>query len=256
MQPVVIKVGGSTWGDHDPTLAQAADLWREGISLVILHGGGALISQWSQRLGAQAQFWQGQRITDQDTLEVVVAVLAGLVNKSMVASLQALGAPAIGLSGADGALLRARIRHPRLGLVGEVEEVNGALLASLLGQGLMPVIAPVALEWQDGQPTGRLLNVNADLAAAVVAASLPASVLLLLTDVPGVMVSGRTTPHLSPQEAWALIASGEISGGMVPKVEAALRAAEAGVTVFIVDGRRPGAIVQCLKGEPEGTRIG
>jgi len=255
MDAVVVKLGGSTLGEHDTSLEDVASLWQRGLPLVLVHGGGGLVSDWLRRLGGEARFREGQRVTDARALEVVAAVLAGLVNKSLVASLQARGVPALGLSGADGALLRARIVRPALGLVGEVEEVDASLLHRLWAQGLLPVVAPLALEWEEGRPTGRLLNVNADLAAGAVAAALPARLLILLTDVPGVLAEGRPLPRLSPQEAQALTARGEISGGMVPKVEAALRAAAAGATAVIADGRQAGALLSCLEGKTVGTRI-
>ncbi len=255
MDMVVVKLGGSTLGEHDTSLDDVAFLWQRGVPLVLVHGGGAAVSHWLRRLGGEARFQEGQRVTDAQALEVVAAVLAGLVNKTLVASLQARGVPALGLAGADGALLRARIVRPELGLVGEVMEVDTSLLHRLLAQGLLPVVAPLALEWEEGRPTGRLLNVNADLAAGAVAAALPARLLVLLTDVPGVLAGGQPLTRLSPQEARVLIARGEISGGMVPKVEAALQAAAAGTTAIIADGRQARALLACLEGKTVGTRI-
>jgi acetylglutamate kinase len=255
VETVVIKLGGSTLGEHDTSLDDLATLWRQGTRPVVIHGGGAIISSWLDRLGCPVLFHEGQRVTDPQALEVVAAVLSGLVNKTLVASLQRRDVPALGLSGADGPLLGARIVRPQLGLVGEVTWVNTHLIRLLLKEGFMPVVAPLALEWGDEGPTGRILNVNADLAAGAVAASLAAP-LLLLTDVPGVMAGGKTLPHLTPRRARALIASGQVSGGMVPKVEAALQAAAAGACAIIADGRREGTILQCLQGKTIGTRIG
>lgn len=256
MDVVVVKIGGSTLGDHDTTLDDLASLWRRGLRPVVVHGGGALVSEWLARLGASVRFHRGQRVTDADALQVVTAVLAGLVNKELVASFQARGVPALGLSGADGALLRARVFEPELGLVGEVTEVEAPLLFSLLENGLMPVLASVGLEQEGGLATGRLLNINADLAAGAVAAALPARLLVLLTDVPGVMDgSGQVRQRLTAAEAARLMEGGVISGGMVPKVEACLRARAAGVAAVIADGRQPGALTAAVDGQTIGTVV-
>jgi len=252
---LVVKIGGSTLGEHDTSLDDLAALWRRGLRPVVVHGGGALISSWLTRLGAPVRFHRGQRVTDAETLQVVTAVLAGLVNKELVASLQGRGVPALGLSGADGAVLRARVFEPELGLVGEVTEVDAPFLLSLLEQGRMPVLAPIAIEWGEAA-TGRLLNVNADLAAGAVAAALSARLLVLLTDVAGVMDGdGRVRERLTAVEAARLMDAGVIAGGMVPKVEACLRARAAGVAALIADGRRAGALLAAVDGQTVGTVV-
>ncbi|HXG41117.1 MAG TPA: acetylglutamate kinase [Dehalococcoidia bacterium] len=256
MDTVVVKIGGSTLGEHDTSLDDLAALWRRGLRPTVVHGGGALISQWLTRLGAPVRFHRGQRVTDAEALQVVTAVLAGLVNKELVAALQQRGVPALGLSGADGALLRARVFEPELGLVGEVTDVDVALLRSLLERGLVPVVAPIALEWEGQAASGRLLNVNADLAAGAVAAALGARLLVLLTDVPGVLDGdGRVRQRLTAAEASRLMAQGVIEGGMVPKVEACLRARAAGVAAVIADGRQAGALLAAVDGQTVGTVV-
>jgi acetylglutamate kinase len=256
MDTVVVKIGGSTLGEHDTSLDDLAALWRGGLRPLLVHGGGTLVSSWLSRLGSSVRFHSGQRVTDAEALPVVTAVLAGLVNKELVAALQQRGVPALGLSGADGALLRARVFEPELGLVGEVTEVDVPLLRSLLAQGLLPVLAPIALEWEGGAASGRLLNVNADLAAGAVAAALGARLLVLLTDVPGVLDGhGRLKERLTAAEAARLMEAGVIGGGMLPKVEACLRARAAGVPALIADGRQPGALTAALAGQTVGTLV-
>jgi acetylglutamate kinase len=254
----VVKLGGSTLGQHDTSLDDIVALHKEGRRLVVVHGGGATISQWLDRAGVASKFVRGLRATDAAALEIVVAVLAGLVNKQLVAELQARGADAIGLSGADGALLRARRYDPELGFVGEITEVDAASLSSM-AEHVIVVLAPIALEGGAVHPEpveGQLLNVNADTAAGDVAVALQAERLVFLTDVPGVKdASGAVQAMLGPKAAKDLIDSGAVAGGMAPKVEAGLRAAAAGVETRIVDGREEGALRRVVAGEAVGTRI-
>ena len=220
---LVVKIGGSTLGSHDTTLKDLVALQRRGLRPVVVHGGGALISEWMSRHNVPTRFERGLRVTDRESLEVVVAVLAGLVNKELVASLAALGGNAVGLSGADGGLLRARVRDPALGFVGDIVEVDTGPILRLVDDGVVPVVAPVAAEWEGGQPTGQLLNSNADTAAGALAAALGARWLLFLTDVPGVRADGgQAMARISGDEAVQLIESGVVEGGMIPKVEACL----------------------------------
>ena len=248
---LVIKIGGSTLGAHDTSLDDIAALHKEGREIVVVHGGGATISEWLARHGVPSRFERGLRVTDEATLDVVVAVLAGLVNKRLVAELQARGARATGLSGADRAIIRAHRYDPALGFVGEVVAVDAGVLRKE-AQDAVVVLAPIAIE--DG--AAQLLNVNADTAAGEVAAALSAERLVFLTDVPGVMdASGAVRAQLSADEARGLIADGTVSAGMIPKVESALRAASAGVPATICDGREAGALRSVLAGESLGTRI-
>lgn len=250
----MIKLGGSTLGSHDTSLRDVADARRDGRRIVIVHGGGATISGWLERTGVEAHFVRGLRATDEAALEVVVAVLAGLVNKQLVAELSALGAPAIGLSGADSLILQARRYDPELGLVGMIHRVNPFPIQELLGLGYLPVIAPIAIE-SDGAKA-QLLNTNADTAAGEIAAALHAERLVFLTDVEGVMDAERhVLGHLNAGEASAMIASGVAAGGMIPKLEAAVRAAGAGCATRIVNGRTAGALARVLAGGGGGTTV-
>ena len=262
-QITVVKIGGSTLGQHDTSLDDIAALHAEGRRLVVVHGGGATITEWLERHGVESRFVRGLRATDARALEVVVAVLCGLVNKQLVAELEARGARALGLSGADGAMLRARRYDPELGFVGEIVAVDSAALRAVVesgpSTGRVAVLAPIAVEVEGEALRPQLLNVNADTVAGEVAAALPAQQLVVLTDVPGVMdASGAVRARLSAGEARELLASGAIGGGMIPKVEAALRAAERGVPAAIIDGREEGALRSALVGGAGagGTRIG
>jgi len=253
---LVAKIGGSTLGSRDTTLKDIVELQRRGVRPVVVHGGGALISDWLARHNVPTRFERGLRVTDGEALKVVVAVLAGLVNKELVASLGALGARAIGLSGADGSLLRASLLDPKLGFVGEISGVDGQMLMGLLDQGLVPVIAPIAMEWQGERPTGQLLNTNADSAAGAIARALGARWLVFLTDVPGVRsADGQALARLPAEEARRLMESSVIEGGMIPKVEACLKAAAAGSMSVVVDGRQEGALLSALEGAA-GTVVG
>ncbi len=252
----VVKLGGSTLGAHDTSLHDIAAARREGRRIVVVHGGGAAISAWLARLGIEASFVRGLRVTDAASLDVVVAVLAGLVNKQLVAELGAFGAPAIGLSGADGLVLQARRYDDELGFVGKIHQVNPAPLEELLRLGYLPVIAPIAID-TSGLASSQLLNTNADTAAGEIAAALHAERLVFLTDVDAVLdAEKRPLAHLTPDKATELIASGAAAGGMIPKLEAAVRAAGAGCATRIVNGTAAGALARVLAGDAAGTTVG
>jgi len=254
---LVIKIGGSTLGNHDTTLADMAELHRRGEAIIVVHGGGALISDWLKRLDVPTRFERGLRVTDAASLEVVVAVLAGLVNKQLVASLAALGVNAVGLSGCDGGMLKASVRDTSLGFVGEIVDVDAAPLVRVMMAGGLPVVAPIGIGWGEDGPTGQLLNINADTAAGDLAAALQYSRLVLMTDVPGVMNGAEVLGRLSSGEARGLMASGVIEGGMIPKVEACLRAAEqSGNPGVILDGREEHALLALVDGKRVGTIVG
>jgi acetylglutamate kinase len=255
-QPIVIKIGGSTLGSHDTTLQDVAQLRLRGDSPVVVHGGGALISDWLKQMGIPTRFEGGLRVTDAASMDVVVAVLGGLVNKQLVASLQAGGVRAIGLSGVDGGMLRCRIADPALGFVGEVEQVEAGVVSSIIEGGAVPVIAPIGLLYEGERTTGQLLNVNADTAAGAIAAALGASWLVFMTDVPGVKADGRVLEALRSEESRRLIESGVIEGGMIPKVKACQHAANAGVRCVIIDGHGEHALLSLLDGAAAGTVVG
>ncbi len=254
---LVAKVGGSTLGSHDTTLQDLVELQRRGLWVVAVHGGGALVSDWLSRHNVENRFERGLRVTDSETLKVVVAVLAGLVNKELVASLEALGGTAVGLSGADGGMLQCRLAGGDIGFVGEIVAVDPGPLVRVLLAGALPVIAPVGLLFEDEKPTSQLLNINADTAAGALAEALRARWLVFLTDVDGVRTAeGETLLRLPAEEAEQLVQSGVIEGGMIPKVEACLRAARSGSISVVADGRRQGALLAAVEGQPAGTIVG
>ena len=257
-RPIVIKIGGSTLGSGDTTLADVVAMQRRGLAPVVVHGGGQVISKWMERTGAAPQFVRGMRVTDEAALEIVLAVLTGLVNKQLVASVLALGGRAMGFSGADGGMLKAIALDPELGYVGDITEVDAAPVRELLAMGCVPVIAPVAVGINGtAGATATLYNINGDVAAGELAAALEAEQLIYLTDVDGVMdASRRRIPRLLPEQAQALIESGVAAGGMIPKLEACLKALPKVGGAQILDGREPHALLECLEGRGKGTRVG
>jgi len=254
---IVVKIGGATLGSHDTTIEDIVELQRQGKSLVVVHGGGEVITDWLEERGLATKFVHGERVTDEATLEVVVSVLAGLVNKEIVADINSLGGMAIGISGVDGALIEGRIKDKELGYTGEVVKINPAPLEALLKSGYIPVIAPVSLHASKSAKAPKVLNINADVVAGEIAAAIGAERLIILTDVVGVCdQSGNLLPHLSPGEAEALVASGVASGGMIPKIKACLRALSGTLTTRIIDGRQPHALLNEIGGKGGGTTIG
>jgi acetylglutamate kinase len=246
---IVLKVGGSVAAEIDASVAQVAALHESGRPVIVVHGGGPLIGQWTERAGMTARFVRGLRVTDEPTRDIALAVLAGVANKSFVAALLARGVPAVGISGVDGGMLRAEREDAELGLVGRVTLVDSSLLEDLLEAGRVPTVAPAAIG-----PEGEILNVNGDSAAGAVAASVGARLLAFITDVPGVRgKDGRIIPRLDRESAKALVDDGTIEGGMLPKVEACLIAAAAGCEAAIVSSRDADAIEVLLAGEPAGT---
>lgn len=238
---IVLKIGGSI-GQEGTVLEDVILLQRLGVRPVIVHGGGPVITELSRRLGLETRFVDGRRYTDAPTLDVARMALVGKVNGDIVAEINALGGLAIGLSGLDGRLIQARLRDERLGLVGDVERFDLRPLEMLLAQGYTAVIAPIA-----SGPDGRPLNVNADSVAGELARALRAEKMVLFTDVPGVLDSdGRLLSELTVDDIQALIARGVIKGGMIPKVEACVRALETVPRVHIIDGRGPHALIEEL----------
>jgi len=266
--PYIQRFAGATfvvkYGGHAMTDAAAADSFARdvvllasiGVRVVIVHGGGPQIQELLGKLGIESTFRAGQRVTDDATMEVVRMVLVGQVNQDVVSVINRAGGRAVGLSGADARLLRGRkhlVRGEDVGRVGEVHTVDVAHLTMLAESGVVPVIAPVAVDEDD-----RPLNVNADLAAGAVAAQLKAAKLLLMTDVAGVKdETGATLASLSREKARDLIARKVADGGMIPKLECALSALDAGVgKVHIVDGRmRHALLLEIFTDRGIGTEV-
>jgi acetylglutamate kinase len=240
--PLVIKIGGSTLGSADSTFRDVAALAASGDVPVVVHGGGAEASRWLEAMSIPSRFERGLRVTDERVLPVVVAVFAGLVNKRITTAINAAGALAVGLSGADGRILECRLSSPDLGYVGEPVAVRTEALHALLTAGIIPVISSIG--FVPGADSDQLVNVNADTIAGEIAAALGARSLVFLTDVEGVRgPDGGLLSKLEAPAARGLIADGTIAGGMIPKVEACLHALSLGVPVQIVDGRAPGALM-------------
>jgi acetylglutamate kinase len=254
---IVVKIGGATLGSHDTTIEDIVELQKQGKSLVVVHGGGKVITDWLGKKGIPTRFINGERVTDEATLEVVISVLVGVVNKEIVADINALGGMAAGISGADGALIQGKIKDKELGYVGTVAKVNPALLEELLESGYIPVVAPVSLQaGVKPEEAPQVLNINADTVAGEIAAAIGAERLIFLTDVAGVCDrSDNLLPHLAPDEAEALVASGVASAGMIPKIKACLRALSGTATACIIDGRQPHALLNEIEGKGGGTII-
>ena len=254
---IVVKIGGSTLGSHDTTLDDLVALQKKGVLPVVVHGGGNKITEWLKKIGIATTFVRGMRVTDAATLEVVIAVLAGLVNKELVAEIMSKGGKAMGLSGVDGGLIQAKVENPELGYVGQVVKVNAEPVKAVLSAGYIPVIAPSGLRLAGGDSDPvTLLNINGDVVASEIAGALKADRLIFLTDVPGVRDGeGKFLARLSAAEARKMIASGVIAGGMIPKVEACLNALSRVPSTQIIDGRSAGALLSAIEKENIGTRI-
>lgn len=253
----VVKIGGAALENLELRRRFAEDIvllsWV-GIKVVAVHGGGKQISGMLDRLGLEPTFIDGMRVTDEATLEVVEMVLGGSLNQELVRLVQQLGGTAVGLTGKDGGMARARRRGgtPDLGFVGNVTRFDRSVVDHVIGD-FIPIIAPLAAG-EDGQT----YNINADVFAAGLAAALQAEKLVLLTDVPGVADrSGALLSTLTSSDARRLVGEGVISGGMIPKVDNALAALEAGVSkVHIIDGRLEHALLlEIFTVEGVGTEV-
>ena len=257
MKPLVIKIGGSTFGKNDTTFEDLVTLQKWNVPVVVVHGGGRTVTDWLTRLNIPTSFINGLRKTDLETLKVVTAVLAGMVNKELVATICYLGGKAVGLSGVDGIMIEAKNRTPELGYTGEELKVDGTLLKILLQAGYIPVIAPISLgSLKNSDNNTKLLNVNGDTVAGEVAAALDAEKVIFLTDVPGLYDnSKKRISKLSPDDARKMIASGVAVGGMVAKIEACLAALAKVPITRIIDGRTPHVLLNEVEGKGEGTTI-
>ncbi len=253
----VIKIGGATLGSHDNVIKDVVKLQKQGELLLIVHGGAKVVSEWLKRQGTPTRFIHGDRVTDKGTLEMVTAVLGGLVNKTIVAAINGSGGQAVGITGVDGTLLQGRIRDKEMGYVASIVIVNTTLIETLLGVGYIPVVAPLSMhsfDRLDGAPL--VLNVNGDTVAGEIAVATKAEKLIFLTDVAGIKgKSGKLINNLSASSAEALIASGAVSGGMIPKIRACLRALSHGSVANIIDGRKPHALLREVERGGVGTTI-
>ena len=255
---VVIKYGGNAMISQELREAVMSDiilLSLVGVHVVVVHGGGPEISAMLKKIGKESQFVDGLRYTDEETMDVVQDVLCGKVNKNLVAALNRMGGKAIGLCGLDGALFEARVKNPKYGLVGEISKVNPGIIYNCLDNGYIPVVSTVGY----GVDAECSYNINADTAAASIAAAMHAEALISMTDTVGLLRDPKDPTSLirrvDLKGVEELKAEGIISGGMIPKVECCTNAIRAGVRkVFIIDGRVPHALlIETLTDEGAGT---
>ncbi len=244
---VVVKYGGAAMKEEelkDRVIRDIVFLACVGVRPVVVHGGGPEINSWLGKLAIEPQFKNGLRVTDADTMDVVEMVLVGRVNKDLVARINNAGARAVGLCGKDGGLIEARPQGDEsYGYVGEVSAIDTRLVESLAASGYVPVISSVAAD-----KSGQAYNINADTVAGEIAAALGAEKLILLTDTPGILKDFHNPDtlydRLNIQQARDLIASGIVSGGMIPKVQCCVRSLAQGVrAAHIIDGRVPHALL-------------
>lgn len=263
---IVIKLGGNVMADQNLKSSFANDVtWLKsvGINPVVIHGGGPQIENLLTQLGKEAKFVDGFRVTDSETMDIVEMVLAGKVNKELVELINQFGGRAVGLSGQDGSLIRAKKKllgvdeKPEkkfdIGLVGDIEKVDPKILFSLTNDGFIPVVAPIATGIN-----GETYNINADVVAGKLAEVLQAEKLVLITNTPGVLdTNGKLITGLTAKEIDKLIEDNSISGGMLPKINSALEAAKSGVeSVHIIDGRVSNCLLlEVLTDQGVGTMI-
>ena len=256
---VVVKYGGNAMINEQLKQQVMEDivlLWLIGVKVVLVHGGGPEISDLMKRLGKQAEFVDGLRVTDKETVDIVQMVLAGKINKTLVNLLEMKGGRALGISGMDGRLIEARIKDERLGYVGEVTHIHTRPILDLLEKCYIPVVSTLGCD-----RNGNAYDINGDTAAARIAGALQAQRLILMTDIAGILRDrddpSSLIPEMSLEDAQLLIGSGVVSGGMIPKLECCIDAIHAGVkNAVIMDGRIPHSILmELLTDEGAGTWI-
>ena len=256
---VVVKYGGNAMVNEQlkqQVLEDIALLWLIGVKVVLVHGGGPEISQTMKRLGKEAVFVDGLRVTDKETVDIVQMVLAGKINKTLVNLIQMKGGHAVGLSGIDGGIIEAKMKNEALGYVGEITKIRTQPITDLLEKNYIPVISTVASDRQ-----GNTYNINGDTAGAYISGALGAERLIMMTDIAGILKDkddpSTLIPVVTVEEAKKLQDEGVVSGGMIPKVECCIEALEHGVKhVVIMDGRIPHSILmELLTDEGAGTMV-
>ncbi len=256
---VVVKYGGNAMiNEHlkQQVMEDIVLLWLIGVRIVLVHGGGPEINEVMSKFGKKAEFVNGLRVTDKETVDIVQMVLAGKVNKTLVNLLEMNGGKAMGISGMDGRLIEAKIKNAQLGYVGEITHVHIKPVQDLLEKGYIPVISTLGCDRE-----GNTYNINGDTAAAYIAGALNAERLIMMTDIAGILKDREDPNSLIPEitvaEAKQLQRSGIISGGMIPKVDCCIEALNKGVkNVVIMDGRVPHAILmELLTNEGAGTMV-
>ncbi|MBP5466294.1 MAG: acetylglutamate kinase [Clostridia bacterium] len=254
---VVVKYGGNAMLNEslkEQVMEDIVLLWLIGVKVVLVHGGGPEISEMMEKLGKKAEFVDGLRITDKETVDIVQMVLSGKINKSLVNFLEMKGGKAMGISGIDGKLIEAQSKDEKLGFVGEITKINIDPVLDLLGKGYIPVISTVGCD-----NDGNAYNINGDTAAAFIAGALNAKRLIMMTNIAGVLKdkndASSIIPEISVSQAEELKKCGVISDGMIPKVDCCITAINKGVKkVIIMDGRVPHSILmELLTDEGAGT---
>lgn len=256
---VVVKYGGNAMINEQLKQQVMEDivlLWLIGVKIVLVHGGGPEINELMEKLGKKAEFVDGLRVTDKETVDIVQMVLAGKVNKTLVNLLEMKGGKAVGLSGMDGRLIEARVKDDKLGYVGEITKIHIKPVTDLLEKDYIPVISTLGCDKQ-----GNTYNINGDTAAANIAGALGAERLIMMTDIAGILRDkddpSTLIPEITINEADELYKQGIVSGGMIPKVECCIDAIRKGVKhVVIMDGRVPHSILmELLTNEGAGTMV-
>lgn len=256
---VVVKYGGNAMTSEslkEQVMEDIVLLWLIGVKIVLVHGGGPEISEMMAKLGKKAEFVNGLRVTDKETVEIAQMVLAGKINKSLVNFLGKKGGRAMGISGMDGKLIEAKIKHEDLGYVGEITKINIQPVIDLLDKGYIPVVSTLGCDKH-----GNTYNINGDTAAAYIAGALKAKRLIMMTDIAGILKDkddpSTLIPEITVEEARKLFEEGTISGGMIPKVDCCIEGIEKGVEkVIIMDGRVPHSILmELLTNEGAGTMV-
>lgn len=266
---IVIKVGGEILSSHDAlsSLCQGiAQLKHAGAAVIVVHGGGNQISAWAKKLGYVSKFINGRRITDAQNLDLAKMLCAGKINIEILSQLHVFAVAAVGLSGVDGHILHVHRRPPQpsinlqtqqqqmldYGFVADIEQVNSALITSLIEKNFTPVIAPLACDH-----AGVIYNINADTVAAAIAVSLQATEWLIVSNVDGIYdANGNVLAHITAQQAQQFMQQGTINGGMVPKIQSILTSLHAGIRkVQIINGFNPQAFLQYIDGTTHGTMV-
>lgn len=256
---VVVKYGGNAMINEklkQQVMEDIVLLWLIGVKVVLVHGGGPEINELMTKLGKKAEFVDGLRVTDKETVDIVQMVLAGKVNKTLVNLLEAKGGKAMGISGMDGRLIEAEMKDERLGYVGKITNINIEPVTDLLEKGYIPVVSTIGCDID-----GNVYNINGDTAAAYVAGAIKAERLIMMTDITGILRDRDDPSTLIPvvtiEEAEKLKSEGVISGGMIPKVDCCIEAIAEGVSnVIIMDGRVPHSILmELLTDEGAGTMV-
>ena len=256
---VVIKYGGNAMINEDlknKVMRDIVLLWLVGVKVVLVHGGGPEITDLMDKMGKKAEFVGGLRVTDKETVDIVQMVLAGKINKSLVNLLEKYGGKAMGISGIDADLIKAKPKSEALGYVGDITEVNPEVISDMLDKGYIPVVSTIARDEE-----GNTYNINGDTAAAAIAGALEAERMIMMTNIRGVLMDkddpDSLVAELKISEAVSLMNSGIIDGGMIPKIDCCIEAIHRGVKhAVIIDGCKPDSIIlELLTNEGDGTMI-